>query len=228
MHFRWRVLNCVRRLESSRKPVITDFVPRCALRVKHLIEIRPQLGDSRQYDGRCDVDFENEFHLWVTAIEWHDSSSHLVGLAFNGTSIGVLTTKLDVLERPIWIATASAPTRLECRLFAAHYSRSGWSIVAESNVPFPVPCLLSSNPSVRLIFHGRVRAQLLNVQGIGMREFVGTATSLIGAEWFGVILPSEEGYSLIAFGDGTTRRPAKCKRAILTGATDLIPHFLRC
>jgi len=130
------------------------------------------------------VDTDRHLYFWIKGSHAvpHSEWQFLAGEEF--TSRGIQSLDDSQFEN-LWIIAGEERQPLNTHIELVHLKSSGWTLRAKQDFAFPLPCLLTSDPTVVRVFLGKVKLDSEDVE-CDIYHAVGDGIPLVGDNWFGI------------------------------------------
>lgn len=128
------------------------------------------------------MDTEKHIYFWVeqtTKIEGNVEA--IVGLDFDG---GLNAIGRDITDVPLWLVSESGVTAFLGRVALVHQQRTGFHLRLLEGALSCFPCLLTSDPNARQMYHGPVSITAANLP-MSLEEAIGAGIPLRGRKLAG-------------------------------------------
>lgn len=144
------------------------------------------------------MDTKKNLFFWVERIISVGAGSQvLCGRDFDGgLNIAVCDIGRDKNSLPFWVVSESGSRRFDGQIVLLHSQHFGHHLELVKGVISTLPCLLTSDPNVRLAYHGPASIKVLG-EPFSLEEVLAEGLPLKGENWLGVARIDEMGEVVI-------------------------------
>jgi hypothetical protein len=149
------------------------------------------------------MDTSHDLFYWVTGTRRvrGEGNEYLSGLPFDESQTGVGNRDPEILGRPLWVVSSEGISRFQGTIDLVHVCNAGYFLHFEGAMIEPVPSLITSDDSMRCVYHAPVRIECLDP------EYAAAVASwpeipVVGVDWLGVVCSTSVGPFLHAFAHG--------------------------
>ena len=144
------------------------------------------------------VDIKKNFYFWVTKLsrDFADIGQVLHGISFDDEDFQ--RSREQFVSSRLCTISLIGTSDLEGDLGFVHVSRSGWVLCLTNGSIASVPCLVTTDTSLRRGFCGPVRVEVAE-GSFDVKENVDGGMPVVGDDWLGILTYEASGLFLTSF-----------------------------